>query len=565
MSLRLFSNDEAVSVSIPPRRSAWRRTLSAPGLFFRTLFQMKGRVALAMLSGLALACGLPSINFWPLGFVALIPFLLSLRAIPGARAALLGLVFGWTYSYASLFWLNSIYYFAPPLLGSSELMAGVAVVLLAFYCGAYYALFAWLGEKFRRRNPALAAVSLPALWVVLEWVRSLGQLAFPWAYIAHTQSSNLAFIQMADIAGTWLISYILVSINVLLFQLFFERSATRRTLWIRIGAITALIAFPYAYGIFRLHQDWSRGEALHVAVSQTNVDQPHRYYSYAFADEPQGREFSQQIQAIQFEDILQIHRLAPQTQLYVLPETAFTQADFQDDKELQDEIAGLAREVKGSIFFGADNAEVDSKTGQKRIYVSAWMADPLKGMLPKPYDKMRLVPFGESLPYFEYIPYFRDKVLGMVTAARGREYRTFVVDGMRFGCGICFESASPMQLVQMVRHGAQFLTVITNDSWYYHPKWHLDGRGAPQHDALSTFRAIENRRWIVRAACTGISRLIDPAGRTIKQAPREERAFLTGDVHAQDIRTPYTRFGDWFIVVAAGLMIVSVRSRKMPS
>lgn len=497
-------------------------------------------LALNTAAGLLLATGLPTLNFWPIAFVGLIPLFRSMERV-SRGSFLIGLTFGMAYNYASIFWLNAIWPFAP-----SKLFSIAGVLLLAFYCALYHGLFAWIGRKIWLRNPLLAPLALGSLWTVLEWIRSLGPLAFPWAYLGHTQSSNLPFIQMADIGGTFLISFVLALINFLLYLIFFRRT---RPL-IPLFAVAILIIASYGYGTWLIKSTaWTSGPELAVGVSQPNIEQIDKYLSYAHPDRQLRLKWQNWIESVQFQQIREIRKAQPDTKLYVMPETSFTQSDFQRDKALQARIVEVAREVGGSLFFGADNAEVDPSADRERLYVAAWMADPQRGMIEKAYNKMRLVPFGESLPFFEYIPYFQDKVLGMGTFDRGRDYVLFTVDGLRFGCGICFESAAPRQMARVTREGAQFLAVITNDAWYYHRLWKIDKRGAPQHDALSTFRAIENRRWLIRSANTGISRIIDPKGRTVAVAPREELAFLTGRIHALSAETFYTRWGGWFMLV----------------
>jgi len=514
---------------------AWAAT------WVHALRQRRLELLVAFVSGLALSTALPSINLWPVGFVALAPFLWALRRSMRSGAFLVGFVFGLGYAYASLFWLNSIWPFAP-----SKLLAFGGVFLLSVAVALYYGVFGWLGAKLWQRRPMWAPWSLAALWAMLEWVRSLGPLAFPWAYLGHTQTSNLPFIQAADLGGAFLISFLLVAFQVLLVQIADPQLRPIRR-WL-IGVAVLLVALPYAYGAWRMSQSWDEGRAVAVGVSQPNIDQITKYLSYGLGDPAERARLQEGIESIQFDQVRRIHEAAPKTELYVLPETAFTQPDFQKNEALKARIGRLAETVDGTIFFGADNAETDA-TGLEHPYVAAWMADPERGVIAKAYNKMRLVPFGESLPFFEYIPYFQDKVLGMGTFDRGREYVLFNLNELRFGCGICFESAAPRQMARLTAEGAQFLTVITNDAWYYHQLWTLDRRGAPQHDALSTFRAIENRRWLVRSANTGISRIIDPAGRTTALAPRDTRTFLTGTIHARSEQSVYTRWGEWFVLV----------------
>ena len=512
------------------------------------LRQNRLEVVVCIVAGALLACGLPSVNAWPVGFFAVALFLWSLRGKTARTGFGLGLIFGTVYFYAAVFWLNSIWFFAPP---PQKILAFGAVFLLSLYSGGFYmGLFGALGSLLWRKRPLIAPLSLAGLWVIFEWIRSLGPLGFSWAFLAHTQSANLPFIQMADLGGTYLISFVLLAINALLVQLLAERKCSKSRLALRASAFLLLIIAPYLYGMWRMGQTWTSDKPVNVGISQPGVEQIKKYASYAHPDERIAAALQQEIELLQFVQIRRIHEAAPETQLYVLPESAFTQRYFERDTRLQGELTAISRDVNAAIFFGADNDVWGEGEDPEKMFVAAWLVDPNKGVWPNAYNKMRLVPFGESLPVFDKIPFLKDAVLGMATFDPGENYTLFSVEGIPFACGICFESASADQMRQIVGEGAQFLTIITNDAWYYHRFWQLDKRGAPQHDAMSTFRAIENRRWLARSANTGISRIVDPAGRTVKQAPREQMTFITGKVYGLSGQTPYTRWGNWFVVVA---------------
>jgi apolipoprotein N-acyltransferase len=541
-----------------------RRRLGWVAAAIRGVRRRRLEIGLSAASGLGLACALPTINAWPLGFFALAPFLWAMRRFEGKAAFFLGLWFGFVFNYAALFWLNSVWFFAP-----TPLLSVPAIVLLALYLGLYHGLFAWAGAWMWRRRPKSAVLALPALWVVLEWFRSLGRLGLPWAFLAHTQSENLPYIQMADLAGTAAISFCLAAINVLLVEILQGRFGSTEQPRQRLGppaclgALALLVAVPYIYGAIQLNRTWEGEGTLRVAVSQPNVDQISKFCSYAYPDEAIRAGLQKQIEENQIAQVLEMRQAAPETQLYVLPETSFTEGRFPSNTRLREKLADLAREIDGAIFFGEDNWVEDQSLGRTRRHNSAWMATPEAGILETVYDKMRLVPFGESLPYFKLIPGFQEKVLGMAVFDEGREHTVFERAGLKFGGVICFESIMPRQMAAFVRAGAQFLVVITNDAWYVHQKWRIDPRGPAQHDAHSTFRAIEARRYLVRSANTGISRIIDPAGRTIAHLGINQRDFLTGLVEGRNGLTPYIRFGEWFVALSAAFAaLTAIQARR---
>jgi len=517
---------------------------------------LRSQFLLSALSGALLATGFSKLNLWPVGFVALAPFLWALRPAKGKDAFAIGMCFGVVYAYATLFWLNSIWPLAP-----SPYLSVVGIVSLAVAYAVYYAVFAVAASYAWRKCPRWAWLAMPAIWVCLEWWQSWGKLAFPWLILAHTQTSNLAYIQIADLGGVWPISFCLATINVLfvnLFEVWKERRSNRRARTTRIlTAIALLVAGPYVYGAIQLNRDWTGGSALKVGVSQPNIEQITKYKSYADPDDDLRDSLQKSIERTQIQQIQQIRKAAPETQLYILPETSFTEGFFPYNKRLKDILANLSKELNAAIFFGEDNIYPVKGPKQFNRHNSAWMATPEDGVLPTAYNKMRLVPFGESLPYFNVIPHFQEKIVGIGVFDEGEEQTLFDYGGLTFGCGICFESVSARHMAGFVRKGAQFLVIITNDAWYVHSRWDFDKRGPAQHNAHSTLRAIETRRWLVRAANTGISRVIEPSGRTTDSLELNQTGFITAQIQGRDQQTLYARFGDWFVALC-GILAVTL-------
>jgi apolipoprotein N-acyltransferase len=520
------------------------------------------QILLSALSGALLAAGFPTISFWPIGFAALAPFLWSLKSVKGRDAFAIGWWFGAVYAYTTFFWLNSIWPIAP-----SAFLSVVGIVALAGTYALYYAAFGWAASYAWRKRPGLAWLALPAIWVCLEWWQSWGKLAFPWLILGHTQTSNLAYIQMADLGGVWPISFCLAAINVLLVGLFESwkrRGQIRRAKTFGILAIIGLlIGGPYVYGAIQMKRDWTGGPSIKVGVSQPNIEQLVKFNSYANEDAEVRESLQQAIETTQILQILKIQKSAPDTRLYILPETSFTEGIFPYNQRLQKVLADLAKELNAAIFFGEDNIYPIEGTNSFRRYNSAWMATSEDGVLPTVYNKMRLVPFGESLPYFDAIPMFREKIVGIGTFDEGTEQTLFKYAGLTFGCGICFESVSARHMAGFVRKGAQFLVIITNDAWYVHSKWKLDKRGPAQHNAHSTLRAIETRRWLVRSANTGISRIVAPTGRTTDSIELNQTGFMTAQIEGRDGQTLYVRYGDWFVALCGMLAIVLVLGKRL--
>ena len=179
---------------------------------------------------------------------------------------------------------------------------------------------------------------------------------------------------------------------------------------------------------------------------------------------------------------------------------------------------------------------------------SAYLVSP-QGHAAGKYDKVHLVPFGEYVPLKRYLP-FIDKLVAQVGDFKpGRQGNTLSWENRHVGMLICYEAIFPGLARAMVRNGAHLLVNITNDAWF--------GRtsAAFQHFSMAVFRAVENRRYLARAANTGISGFIDPCGRIVSSTPLFQEAVATTAVSMLTGRSLYSRWGEWPIgIVVFGLI-----------
>jgi apolipoprotein N-acyltransferase len=170
------------------------------------------------------------------------------------------------------------------------------------------------------------------------------------------------------------------------------------------------------------------------------------------------------------------------------------------------------------------------------------------------YHKMRLVPFGEYVPIESVLTLggrYSARVVDAVGAfTPGTEYAIGEVEGHRLGVSICYEAIFPDLLREFTVRGADLLVNITNDGWY--------GRtSAPhQHFAMAVFRAVENGKYLVRAANTGITAVVDPRGRVLERTELFERRAIVRDVPIVPGTTFYGRHGDVFAWSCLGLALL---------
>jgi apolipoprotein N-acyltransferase len=241
--------------------------------------------------------------------------------------------------------------------------------------------------------------------------------------------------------------------------------------------------------------------------------------------------------------------------LVVWPESALP-FYFDRSPVMAGRVRDLARQVRAYVLFGNDDRD-DGGDGGDRIYVGAKMVDP-EGALTLRYRKMRLVPFGEYVPLSGVFT-LGGRYSGRIVQAAGeftpgREAVVGEVDGRRLGVFICYEAIFPDQVRRFVARGADLLVNVTNDAWY--------GRtSAPyQHLAMAVFRAVENGKYLVRAANTGISAVVDPRGRVLERTPLFTPTAVVRDVPVVPGRTFYARHGDVFAWACLGAAVALTAS-----
>ena len=212
------------------------------------------------------------------------------------------------------------------------------------------------------------------------------------------------------------------------------------------------------------------------------------------------------------------------------------------------------------FLVGSPAYESDKGAADLSIFNSAYLIDPA-GQVAGRYDKVHLVPFGEYVPLRSWLPFLGKMVPQAMDFSAGQTGQLLAMNGTRLGVQICYEAIFPSLCAAMVRQGGDVIINITNDAWF-------GKTAAPgQHFAMAVVRTVENRRSLVRAANTGISGYVDPAGRVLETSEIFETASLIRSVPLiQDRITFYSRHGDvlpW-IALAAGLaMILASRANGL--
>jgi apolipoprotein N-acyltransferase len=487
----------------------------------------------AALSGALLVLSFPLVNLWPLAWLFLVPLLWCTRGKHGKDAFILGALAGVVAYLGLIYWIIV----AVHRYGNIPLPLAIPVLLLlVIYLSLYWAVFVFFASFVREKGEWIVLLTFPALWVGLEYLRNFLLSGFPWALLGYSQYLNTAFVQIADITGVYGVSYLLILINALFFLWIVSWAERKRGPISGTVFAVVLLALTFAYGYWKISAPLKTEKGLTVGVAQGNIPQDVKW----------DDAFQKKTLAVYRDLSLDLKEQSPE--LIVWPETALP-SYFPSGTELDDKVMDIPRETGAYLLFGSLSAKKKKKEIQ--IYNSSYLLSP-QGRIIGRYDKMHLVPFGEYVPLSSRFPIL-NTLAGIGNIQSGEEAVLLRLPRSKFGVLICFEVIFPELCRKFVRNGADFMVTITNDAWF-------GNTSAPyQHLSQATFRAIENRVWLVRAANTGISAFVDPWGRIRKASDLFTPAVLTGEIGFKaNAVTFYTKYGDLFAIccslLGAGLI-----------
>jgi apolipoprotein N-acyltransferase len=493
------------------------------------------RLLAAPVSGALLAAAFPALDLGPLALVALVPLLLAVDTVRPRTAAALGYLAGLTFFGLHLLWIAQF-------LSWTGAVAWLAWGALSGVEAAFLAAFFALVPATRPLG-AWRLLVLPAVWAVLELVRAHHPLGgFPWGLLATSQHDAGPLLPLARVVGGFGLAAVIVAVNLAvafwlraLWAAARDGARGRRTLAALVGLpllvaglLGARLAVPAAPA--------PSGPPLDVIVVQAGLRGGH------------GLAQGQTTEQVFANHVRRTEALAGSPggppDLVVWGEGA-ADADPLTSPDRLAAVAGAASAAGAPILLGAT-----TRLDETHRATEALLFTP-EGRLADRYQKRRLVPFGEFVPF--------GSVLGrLVPATRegvpydkvpGRRLEPLVIDGVPVGPLICWESAYPGDARQLTRDGARLLLVMTNNASFG------TGAGPRQHLAAGQLRAVESGRTIVQAAVTGISAVIEPNGATRDETGLYQDTVIRVQAEQRGGATPYVRFGRG---VEAGLVGVAV-------
>jgi apolipoprotein N-acyltransferase len=498
---------------------------------------------LSALSGALLALSFPRYGHPAFAWVSLVPLLLAISGwrgrpgpLPGTpprRALWLGMLTGIVYFTGTVYWTSTV---LAVFGGMNILVAMLAMLLLATYLAIYPAVTALILAVLIRRAGRMAFFFLPAVWVATEFLRGLLFGGFPWVPLGNSQVTVLAVAQVASVLGVYGLSALVALVNA---SIAFALLSSGRARLTAIASTAALLVAIAAWGSWRVADGAlnREGTPIRIALIQGNVPQEDKMSE------------SPQIARRIFTTYLAMTRDAVRrgAEYVIWPESS-TPFTFGHDPAGETALRELAREVGVPILFGSDQIVAEPEL---RMYNAAFLLGP-DGETQAVYRKIHLVPFGEFFPLQEWLTFAAPLVRRFLPFTPGEGVVMLPVRGHPTSTAICYEVVFPSLMRDAVLQGSQLLTTVTNDGWY-------GTSSAPhQHFEMASMRAIEQGRYLARAANTGISGIVDPYGRVVQASGIFEQVGLVGEARFLTVRTVYSQIGDVIAYVAIALTVISL-------
>lgn len=523
-----------------------RFSLAPEGLLWQSI--------VAVVSALLLILSFPPFEMSFLAWVALAPLLKVIAGgVTTRRALWLGWLVGFEFTFFAENWIaHSMTHFGQMF----TVIAYVVTMLFAAILAIFPAIFAAAMAKLTRRFGWRAIALAPVVWVATEWLRPI-VTGVTWNALGVSQAQHFRIASLSRLGGVYLVSAEIVAVSALLVLAlkFRERPAAR----------AAILLFLLAAIFFMLPPQLRRPEQPDGATVTIVGVQPNL--------PPDST-----VTARELDNVVRLTKEAisrapdKRADIVIWAESPLA-LFYENDSAVREKMDALARET-GSYLI-VSTATVEGQGDFKRYFNSVHTISPhpdsQSGAEPKPlrrYDKIRLVPFGEFVPWRPVLGRFVPAIVGdftpgneaVVNLLRLNAERAVILTGegsspspaierttnyVRVGAFICYEAAYPNLVRRFAQNGATLLVNVSNDAWFGNTA------GARQHLMHATMRAIENDRDLLRVTNSGISALVTADGREVDPLPMFTPGAQVWQARARTARTFYTRRGDYFAVVCA--------------
>jgi apolipoprotein N-acyltransferase len=460
-----------------------------------------------------------------------------LMAVEGKRLA----VMFRTFFYFSFFSYLIILYWIPRVMvqygGTTWLLGIVGLACLAAFFSIFSGLAGVLIGKTVTRGVASVFFWIPAIWIARDLVIEKIFSGFPWCLVGDSQYKNIYFMQWAECGGIHLVSFLVITINVL----FYKWIKTRNKRILAAILVLAMVIYTGGYWLLKNHDKRTAANPKHKAgIIQPNSNHD-QVFDFPSLQATLERLFhaSRDLGANGAEFVAWPEFTVP---IYPL-RTPYFKRQFVDFSLKHVPL------LAGFTDFGAGG----------KAFNSVML---FKGRKIEKYDKVHLTPFGEYVLFRRWL-FFVKKITDEIgDFSPGETVHNLDFSGHWLATPICYEIIYPELVRSMVAKGGEVIVTLSNDSWF--------GRSsAPyQHLAMAVFRAVENRRWLLRSTSNGISAVVDPGGRIVRRSPLHKEDRFLANFQYLSGRTIFSRWGYLFpyacflLVLFRSLWISATRKRS---
>lgn len=464
-------------------------------------------VLTGFLSGLSFNYSGLSLLIW----ISFLPFIYVIEKSEPQHIVIYSLVGGFTFFLTILFWIGYV--------------SKLGLLALLAYLSIYWGIFGYLGKKLFAKP--FRFLTLPSLWIILEFIRENVWSGFGWAILGYSQYKNIFLIQTVDLLGTKFISWLIILSNIVFFEIFRKK----KIFIVEPILFLILITFSIDYSQYKLN-NLKETASLNLSLVQPNV--------------PQSVKWNPSYSEVILKKLQNLGKMSSPDSLVIYPEASYP---FVINTDNYAEFSRLFRDIGRDVLVGG------VEKGKEKFYNVALFLDE-QGRVIKKYRKLKLVPFGEYVPLRKFLKFINVlNTIGDISPGESKE--KFEYNNKTFSVLICFEDVFPL-LVREFAKEVDFLVNITNDAWFYgEPQ-------ASQHLAIMCLRAIENRISIVRVANTGITGWVSFAGFINSFKDDKKQTFFEGVFNTllplNRKRSFYTKFPE--IIVLLGCIFLAIPFKK---
>jgi apolipoprotein N-acyltransferase len=474
-----------------------------------------------------------SVRPWlPICLVGLVPLFLLLGQ---PRAWLLGWLHGFATWSVALFWLVDTLTTYGQIEGW---LAGLLLLGLGAVLGLYHLIFAAIASRLWRRGGGVRLAALPALWVLLEVLRGFLITGFPWNLAAYAWTPIPGALPLAAWIGAWGVSFVVVAVSAGIAR----GVATRRWEPLAFVVLLAAVLLPVA-------GRWASGGRERGGPGGPSG--PMRSAVLVQPNTPNQVGFDAALFESDYARLLALtHEACRPGTLVLWPESAAWPLLYGRDPRLESDLASFAARGCSVLLNSVSEAPGEA---DERYFNSALLISP--GRQPARYDKRHLVPFGEYVPLASVFSFISSLARNAGDFSPADRIQLLDWEGERLGPAICYEVVFPDEVAQLTRAGATVLVSLTNDAWY-------GDTAAPwQHLRAARFRAAENRRWLLRAAITGVSAVVAPDGSVRGELGVGESGLLRARFEGRSDLTPFAR-APWTVPALCAALLALAFGRR---